>query len=202
MSIHDLRRQSGWGYQIFYKLEGVGLFDNNLPSTRSKALLKKILIIIINNFSCDTWRKTRDIWHMTHDMWHMKLTCDTWNVTHDTLHVTHDKWWEVKILSKCPVPRLYGLGLNVFWRYFHKRISLINELMSKVGVNRAALATPGLLNIMGLINNSSFIREILKKWKEKKLKYVFQCLTFYWNGLCPMYLGKGRVCFTNTPSSS
>ena len=50
--------------------------------------------------------------YMTYDIWH--VTCDTWHVTYDT--------WQVGVvnhLSKCELPSSYGLGVKVFWRYFH-----------------------------------------------------------------------------------
>ena len=43
-----------------------------------------------------------------------------WHVTRDKWHVTHDRCGEVKLLSKFQLPSSYGLGVKVFWRYFHK----------------------------------------------------------------------------------
>ena len=64
------------------------------------------------------------MWHMTHDMWHM----------------SHDRWGEVNLLSK-KLSSSHGLGVKVYWRYFHKPwVNLIID-----GVCKTAPATPGLL---------------------------------------------------------
>ena len=77
---------------------------------------------------------TPDPWHMTHDVW--QETCDK-------RHVTCDMWWKVNILSKCQVPSSNGLGVKVFWSYFHKL--WVTQFMSGEGVFRTAPASPGLL---------------------------------------------------------
>ena len=46
-------------------------------------------------------------------------------------HVTHDKWGEVNLLSKFELPSSYGLGVKVFWRYFHK--GSLSQLISNEG---------------------------------------------------------------------
>ena len=61
------------------------------------------------------------MWHLTPGMWHM----------------TRDRWGQVNLLSNFQLSSSYGLGVKVFWRYFHK---------SSVIVCRTAPATPGLLN--------------------------------------------------------
>ena len=47
-------------------------------------------------------------------------------------------------LSKFQFPSSYGLGVKMFWRYFHK--GWLSQLISDRGVCRTAPATPGLLN--------------------------------------------------------
>ena len=59
----------------------------------------------------NTQKKT---WHLTCDMWH--VTCDTW-------HITRDRLGEVNLLSKCQPSSSFGLGIKVFWRYFHKGLT-------------------------------------------------------------------------------
>ena len=41
------------------------------------------------------------------------MTCDMWTMT-------HDRWGEVNFLSNFELPSTNGLGVKVFWRYFHK----------------------------------------------------------------------------------
>ena len=57
--------------------------------------------------------------------------------------MTHDTWGGVNILLKCQVPSSYGLGVAVFWRYFHKEwlSEWINEWITKrsVGVGQTWL---------------------------------------------------------------
>ena len=55
----------------------------------------------------------------------------------------------VNIVSKFQVPSSNGLGVMMFWRYFHKGwlSDWINESMNDGGVCRTAPATPGLLII-------------------------------------------------------
>ena len=50
---------------------------------------------------------------LTHDMWH--TTHETWYVKYETRYVG-----EESLLSKFQLPSSYGLGVKVFWRYFHK----------------------------------------------------------------------------------
>ena len=52
-----------------------------------------------------------------------------WHMIYDTWHVTCDTWREVNTLSKCQVPRSYGLGVKVSWRYFRKES--VTELIYK-----------------------------------------------------------------------
>ena len=104
----------------------------------------------------DMWHMTCDTWHVTHDTWHVtcntrgggvnilskcQLPCsDTWHVTHDTWQVSHNTQKVVNIVSKFQLPSSYGLGVKVFWRYFHKR-SLTHWLTDSVyheGVFRTA----------------------------------------------------------------
>ena len=48
----------------------------------------------------------------------------------------------VNILSKCQVPNSSGLGVKVFWRYFHKgSVSLTNSWESKTGGKSAHICT-------------------------------------------------------------
>ena len=99
-------------------------------------------LITIHQLAPPIWRKkktkiedknTCHRWHWTHDAWH--VTCDKWHVTHDMLHVTCDIWWEVNIVQKGQVPSSYGLGVEVFWRYFKKRVTqLINLWIIDEGV--------------------------------------------------------------------
>ena len=85
------------------------------------------------------------------DMWH--VTCDTWHLTHDTWHMIHDMWhvWGggVNILSKFQPPRSYCLWFMILWRSGGK--GSLNESVNDKAVYRTAPATPGLLNIHGLI---------------------------------------------------
>ena len=124
----------------------------------------------------DTWHKTLDMWHMTYDrweevnllskcqlpssyglgvrddMWH--LTCDTWHVTPDTWHMTPNIWdvsrdtqGVMKIVSKFQLPRSFGLGVKVSWRFWTKGwlAEWMNESIIDEAVCRTAPATPGLL---------------------------------------------------------
>ena len=67
-----------------------------------------------------------------------KKTCDMW-------HMTHDRWGKVNLLSKFQLRSFHGLGLKVFWRYFHKGwltdllIELMNEWMTKGFVEQPRL---------------------------------------------------------------
>ena len=70
----------------------------------------------------------KKMWHPTGDIWH--VTCDMWHVTRDIWHLTCNRWGEVNPPSKFQLPSFYGLGMMVWWRYFHKSWpnEWINEL--------------------------------------------------------------------------
>ena len=82
-----------------------------------------------------------DMWQVTRDRWH--VTGDTWQVTRDTWHMTHDKQCGMNHLSKFQLSSSSGLGLTVFWIYFHK--TSVSQLLIDEPVYRTARATPGLL---------------------------------------------------------
>ena len=77
------------------------------------------------------------------------VTCDIWHVTRDTCIVTCDMGHMVgvNILSKFQLPRFYGLGKTVSWRFWTKgSVSYwIKLLLNYEPVYRTAPATPGLL---------------------------------------------------------
>ena len=60
-------------------------------------------------------------------------------------HVAHDRWGYVNLLWKLQLPISYGLGVKVFWRYFHK--GWLTDWVNYEGVCRTAPATSGLLKI-------------------------------------------------------
>ena len=72
------------------------------------------------------------------EKWHQ--TCDRWLVTPNIWNVTPDMWHvgEVNLVSNFQLPCLYGLGMKVHWRYFHKgRLSdSMNQLITKVFVEQ------------------------------------------------------------------
>ena len=49
-----------------------------------------------------------------HKNWcHLDMQTDMW-------HMTLDMWGEVNLFSKFQLPSSYGLGVKMFWRYFHQ----------------------------------------------------------------------------------
>ena len=86
-----------FGSNIVNKLDGVATLITDPPGLASP-LIQKMKIV-------------------TSDMLH--VTCDTGHVKHDTWLMTYDRWWKGNPLSKLQLPSFYGLGVKVFWRYFH-----------------------------------------------------------------------------------
>ena len=139
---------------------------------------------------------------MTWDMWH--VTCDTGQVTHDMWHVTHDRWGEVNLLSKLQLLSSYGLGVKVFWRYFHKwwLTHWLTQLMSDKGVCRTTMATPGLLKTYDntkymyllLKQNLCYLNpfNIKKKTLKTKLEWMRQHFRGNWQVCYFVYLFSGH----------
>ena len=58
--------------------------------------------------------------------------------TGEMWHMTHSRWGKVNLVSQFQLPSSYGLGVKVFWRYFHKGwvTEWINKWMNDEGVCR------------------------------------------------------------------
>ena len=56
----------------------------------------------------------------------------------DMWHMTRDRWEEVNLLPTFHLPSSYGLGVILFWRYFHNgwMSDLINESVTNVLVEQ------------------------------------------------------------------
>ena len=126
-------------------------------------------------------------------MWHVRLTRNTWHVTRAKLHVTHDRWEEVKLISIFQLPSSYGLGVKVFWIYFH--ISWLSQWMNDKGVCRTALATPGRVIIESILMELKyhwyFIKYHVKLVQRTKSKEEFRiysvCYNFQLVDICTFF---------------
>ena len=88
------------------------------------------------------------MWYMTPDNWH--LTPDTWQLSPDMWQVTCDTWWGVSIFLNVSSPALRVWDKQCLEDSELKDDS-IDESVSNKGVYRTAPATPGLVNIIGMV---------------------------------------------------
>ena len=130
--------------------------------------------------TCNMWHMTCDMWHMTHYLWkvtggrrwtftqnfsslafrvwELEVSCDTWYVTPDTWHVTHDIWHVscdtqgvMNTLSTFQVPALMVWVSRCLEDSVRK-----DHWLNYEGVQRTALATPGLLRTWNANPTSTF----------------------------------------------
>ena len=72
-----------------------------------------------------------------------KVTHHMLHVTLDMCYMTRDRWGELTLLSKFLLLSSYGLGVKVFWKYFHKG-SLTEWLPYQLEGDKGVLEQPRL----------------------------------------------------------